>query len=120
MHTPRPDSPPLGENARFLSGISNVSETDRGHLRGISETSLSTDGNHATPHEERQGLALGNLSAPNVLHETRRNVVSPLTPPEGADESATGDYLGAGSPQNARGTTRRKSNFAEGLDEVRK
>jgi hypothetical protein len=126
MHTPRPDSPPLSENARFLSGVSNVSETDRGHLRGISEASVSTEGNYATPMERgegREGLALQNMPPAGGVHELRPNVVSPLTPPSGVGEGEGNDYLGAGqggSQQSPTGSTRRKSNFAESLDEVKK
>ena len=104
---PRPDSPSLGDQ-RILSGVSNISESDRGHLRGISETSISTDGNYATPMGEH-GLALQNLpprqSEPGV--GPRPGVVSPLTPPDGVERS--GDYMMAGS-------TKRKSNFNEELD----
>merc|ERR1711939_871521 len=40
-------SPDLQNQNRIVSGISNLSDTDRGHLRGISETSVSTDGVYA-------------------------------------------------------------------------
>src|SRR4051812_26090516 len=116
MHTPRPDSPPLGGDNRFLSGVSNVSETDRGHLRGISETSVSTDGNYATPLERGEGLALQNMP-PRAPPEGRPNVVSPLTPPSAISDGDSSDYLGAG---RSPGSTRRRSNFEENLDEARK
>jgi len=134
MATPRPDSPPLNDSARagFLSGVSNVSENDRGHLRGISETSVSSDGQrgggseYATPMEH--GLLLRDLPSPIEHPESAhggqgigtRGVVSPLTPPEGSGRE---DYIGGGSsqnPGNGNGRQRRKSNFAEGLDEVKK
>ena len=81
-------------------------------MRGISETSVSTDGNYATPME---GLGLGGLPPPGA-----GRVVSPLTPPHGVNE--TGDYLGASEAGASSPTPSqiRKSNFAEGLDEVRK
>lgn len=102
-----------------------MSETDRGHLRGISETSLSSDGfsgAYGTPMEVpgggAEGLALRNLPAPEMLEVgsgsaqgERGAVVSPLTPPDGVGEGEGGDYLGAGEVQ-----VKRKSNFAEGLD----
>ena len=115
MQHPRADSPSLGgapDNMRITSGVSNVSETDRGHLRGISETSVSTDGNYATPME---GLGLGGLPPSGA-----GRVVSPLTPPDGANEA--GDYLGASEAGGSSPTPnqRKKSNFAEGLDEVKK
>jgi hypothetical protein len=119
MQRARADSPSLGgppENMRITSGVSQVSETDRGHLRGISETSVSTDGNYATPMEG--GIALGSLPPPTMTG--RPNVVSPLTPPEGSNEA--GDYLGAteaGATSPTPSQTR-KSNFAEGLDEAKK
>jgi hypothetical protein len=116
MHTPRPDSPPIGHDNRFISGVSNVSETDRGHLRGISETSLSTDGNYATPMERNEGLALHNMPPPGPP-EGRPTVVSPLTPPSAVSEGDGSDYLGGG---RSPGSTRRKSNFEENLDEAKK
>ena len=117
MQHPRADSPSLGappDNMRITSGVSNISETDRGHLRGISETNVSTDDNYATPMES--GIRLGTLPPPI---QGRSNVVSPLTPPHGANE--TGDYLGATSAEASSPTpSQRKSNFAEGLDEANK
>lgn len=70
---------------------------------------MSTDGNYATPMEG--GLALGGLPPQAV----GRANISPLTPPQGTNDA--GDYLGASSPTPSQ---RRRSNFAEGLDEVRK
>jgi len=115
MHTTRADSPPLGDG-RILSGVSNVSETDRVHLRGISETSVSTEnnGNYTAPMEQTGGHVPA-----RVPDNTRPNVVSPLTPPHGVESS---DYLDAGDHQATSSPTsvRRKSNFAEGLDEARR
>ena len=116
LYSPRPDSPSLGNENRFLSGVSNVSDTDRGHLRGISETSLSTDGNFATPLERDEGLTLHNMP-PHAPPEGRPNVVSPMTPPSAVSEGEGSDYLGGG---RSPGSTRRKSNFEENLDEVKK
>jgi hypothetical protein len=117
VNSPRADSPSI-EDSRIVSGVSNLSETDRGHLRGISETSVSTVGVFATPNES-VGVDHGYNTAPAAME--RPTAVSPLTPP-----SATGteprDYLGAGSgsrsPESPNPT--RKSNFSEGLDEVEK
>jgi len=116
--------------------VSHISDSERGHLRGISETSVSTDGrgersNYATPMEEstgagvgtfgpgaQGGLGLGNsLGRATVPPNVRPNVVSPLTPPEGGEET---DYLTAGGHRRSGQSGRRKSNFAEGLDEVSK
>ncbi len=76
----------------FASGVSNVSDSDRGHLRGISETSVSTDG--ATGVQElgdgERGLA---------------GLVSPVSPPIGSEGA---DFIGAGGS-----VPRRKSNFQE-------
>jgi hypothetical protein len=116
LYSARPDSPSLGNENRFLSGVSNVSESDRGHLRGISETSLSTDGNYATPMERGDGSALHSMP-PHAPPEGRPNVVSPLTPPGAISEGEGSDYLGGG---RSPGSTRRKSNFEENLDEVKK
>ena len=105
------------ENIRVTSGVSNISDSDRGHLRGISETSVSTDGNYATPMES--GLAVGGLPPPIV--EGRPYTEGLLTPPKVAGEAS--DYLGAtqASPiSRPPPNQRRKSNFAEGLPEVRK
>jgi hypothetical protein len=143
--TPRTSSPPLGaavgelpENStRLYSDISNVSDSDRGHLRGISETSVSTDGAFATPMGAPEGRGLGiaergvspfpdrgvspmpdatpasaSASAP-VTEEQRLGIVSPITPP-----SATAGFTGAlrvpGSPSPSQ---KRKSQFEENLDD---
>ena len=101
---------------RIASGVSNISDSDRGHLRGISETSVSTDGNYATPMES--SIAMGGLPPPTV--GVRPNVVSPITPPQRAGEAS--DYLNAAQGPSAipMPSQRRKSNFAEGLPEARK
>jgi hypothetical protein len=111
--SPRAESPPVGD-PRIVSGVSNLSETDRGHLRGISETSVSTIGGYPSPSESL-GIDQGFNTAPAVME--RPLAISPLTPP-----SATGpegrDYLGASSRSHDGLNTRRRSNFSEGLDEV--
>jgi hypothetical protein len=106
---PRPDSPSLGDQ-RITSGVSVVSESERGHLRGISETSVSTEGVYATPLGQPL-VTPGNLSSRQAESSTSRpGVVSPLTPPTGVE--ASGDYMSVGSRKGGR----RKSNFAEELD----
>ncbi|KAH7391537.1 hypothetical protein BKA64DRAFT_107644 [Cadophora sp. MPI-SDFR-AT-0126] len=131
LPSPRAGSSPSSDlqnqnQNRIVSGISNLSDTDRGHLRGISETSVSTDGVYATPMERREGIptpqgqAQGQVRGP----DGRPSAVSPLTPPAGVD---SGDYLGARSSQGVAGgprnpgspseSTKRRSNFSEGLDE---
>ncbi|KAH6666293.1 hypothetical protein B0J14DRAFT_620459 [Halenospora varia] len=124
--TPRADSPPLGSNSRrprIGSAISGVSESDRGHLRGISDTSVSTDGGvYATPMERRavggHGEGLGIVSPETPSDPARAAALSPLTPPTGVGEGPGGDYLGRGLASNSGGTQKRKSNFSEKLDEV--
>lgn len=92
-----------------MSGVSNVSESERGHLRGISETSVSTQGDYATPMESRdRGMRLKDIPDRSEPVQNRPAVVSPLTPPQGTD----GDYMSAGPSSG----TRRKSNFNEELD----
>jgi hypothetical protein len=92
---------------RVLSGVSNLSETDKGHLRGISETSISTDGQASARDLPAEA---GSSSA---TADDRPRVVSPLTPPAGS--TANNDYIGAGV--HSEGSLRRKSNFEERLDE---
>jgi len=138
VHTPRADSPSLGSDAsgsagnlerrgRRISGhgvkmgsdVSQVNERDRGHLRQISESSVSTDGAFVTPMETSgvqpasasRGGNGGNIGVGGL------NVVSPLTPPLGVGTSETSGYLGAGSPSPI-GREKRKSNFAEELDDT--
>jgi hypothetical protein len=122
VQQPSADSPPLGGSpdgtGRVRSGISVVSSS---HLRGISDTSVSTEGAYATPGE---GLNIASAPKsepiPTALgHSSRPNVVSPLTPPQPVHES--GDYLGAGlapSPSPTPNSSNRKSQFSEKLDEV--
>jgi hypothetical protein len=116
--SPRADSPPLGDVAgqRIVSDMS-ISDTDRGHLRGISETSLGTNRAYATPMEGA-GLGLSGATAAAPEQATRPTIVSPLTPPQGTQES--GDYMGAGSQAGSPSGGRRRSNFQEGLDELEK
>ena len=123
----RPDSPSLGNdsNLRITSGVSDVSGTDRGHLRGISETSVSTQGggegakssrgvsNNATPMNEDGALKDLPLARGATPEAGKQGVVSPLTPPDVAN--TTGDYLGSKSGGATAG--RRKSNFEERLEE---
>jgi hypothetical protein len=116
--SPRANSPAIN-NARIISGVSNVSESDRKHLRGISETSVSTDGAYATPMESRDIPISGQtpgISATSPGGEVRQlTTVSPLSPPLAIQESR--DYLAAG--QNSAGSpSQRKSNFSEQLDET--
>jgi hypothetical protein len=108
--SPRAISPST-RDGRIASGVSNVSESDRGHLRGISETSVSTDGAYATPMEA-PGVR---VTSPG--DESRPSAVSPLSPPLAVQESR--DYLSAG--QNSAGSpSQRRSNFSEELDEAEK
>jgi hypothetical protein len=98
--------------------MSGISETDRGHLRGISETSVSTVGGYATPMEGLgiRSRAEGDATSPPTGPDGRPLLVSPLTPPEGMQGS--GDYLGASTGTPSNQGPRRKSNFSEGLDEA--
>ncbi|KAG4418624.1 hypothetical protein IFR04_008249 [Cadophora malorum] len=117
LPSPRAGSSPppdLQNQNRIVSGISNLSDTDRGHLRGISETSVSTDGVYATPMEIGDGMATPQAQAPTRAQDGRPSAVSPLTPPEGINSR---DYVGARSPGSPSESTKRKSNFSEGLDE---
>jgi hypothetical protein len=142
VHTPRANSPSLGSGAsgaagnlerdlergerrknwhggRMGSDVSQVSEGDRGHLRQISESSVSTDGAFVAPMETvglQQESASGGGNGGNI-GVGRLNAVSPLTPPLGVGTGETGGYLRAGSP-NPIGKEKRKSNFAEELDDT--
>jgi len=116
--SPRANSPAIND-ARIASGVSNVSDSDRGHLRGISETSVSTDGAYATPMESRDIPISGQTPGINTTSpggDVRQlTTVSPLSPPLAVQESR--DYLAAG--QNSAGSpSQRKSNFSEELDET--
>ncbi|RDL33728.1 uncharacterized protein BP5553_08096 [Venustampulla echinocandica] len=135
--TPRADSPSLGQvgtRSRIASDLSDFSETDRGHLRGISETSVSTDGAYAAPPQLPESAAPAPTEPPTVTVTSEEDptpaplsVVSPLTPPQVTHES--GDYIGAGAtgsagraPQTTQTTHQiqnqnRKSNFSEKLDD---
>ncbi|KAH8586853.1 hypothetical protein B0O99DRAFT_585342 [Bisporella sp. PMI_857] len=118
LPTPRVDSPSLGDQ-RITSGVSEISGIDRGHLRGISETSVSTEGNYATPAAEGLGIRGPSPASPREEDlsgsgvAARPGVVSPLTPPDGIGEGQ--DYLTSGAA--AQANPKRKSNFAERLEE---
>ncbi|KAG9236167.1 hypothetical protein BJ875DRAFT_372696 [Amylocarpus encephaloides] len=128
--TPRADSPPPGaaigelpERPHLHSGVSGVSEGERGHLRGISETSVSTDGAYATPMGIPDSSVQGQVTSQQVMapptSEPNRlgGIVSPMTPTAGTGES--GDYLGTGLAGNSGGSpsVKRKSQFSEKLDD---
>lgn len=95
----------------MASEVSGLSDAERGHLRGISETSISTDGEvYGTPFEmqmeggRREGTETGTGTG-----------ISPLTPPAGGLGVEARDYLGGGGGNGYGGS--RRSNFAERLDE---
>ncbi|TVY40202.1 Kelch repeat-containing protein [Lachnellula occidentalis] len=115
VHQPRAESP-LGASTdntgtgRVASGVSVTSST---HLRGISDTSVSTDGGaYATP-SEGLNIVRTDLVAPARAGNSRPSVVSPLTPP--LHEAR--DYLAA-APSPPANTSDRKSQFSEKLDEA--
>jgi hypothetical protein len=101
--SPVATSPNSPEEGRIISGVSNLSETDKGHLRSISETS---------------GVSISTGAGAAM--------VSPVSPPrvEGSDyisarpgdEGTFGPGSGEGSGSPA---SKRRSNFAEELDESR-
>jgi hypothetical protein len=115
---PRADSPTAAVSNR--GGTSVSSDFDHGHLRGLSETSVSTDGNLATLVEDggsnQPSTAEGQRSTPQGQ---RVGAVSPLTPSE-ITASSSGDYInkGNGEAQEVQ-TTSKRSNFSEELDEPR-
>lgn len=124
----RADSVTLNEQAggatreRIHSDLSSVTESERTHLRQISDASVSVDGDYGNlpmpeiqierPHEERE-----------IEQEVERPaVVSPLTPPQGVGQGRQHyfgpDSVGGNAAQNVPAPeTRRKSNFEEKLDE---
>ncbi|CAD6453008.1 9f61d75e-31a6-4fba-9b4e-7dcf47082789 [Sclerotinia trifoliorum] len=108
---------------RVHSDLSSVAESDRGHLRQISDTSVSVDGDYGNPP-----MLDVQIEGPNDDEHTfddefgRPGVVSPLTPPQGVGEGRHHyfgpDSVGVGSMHNAQPVdTRRKSNFEEKLDD---
>jgi len=118
--SPLADSPSI-QDPRLVSGVSNISEAERSHMRGISETSVSTIGAYATPSEggggsldHGAGDGAGFHTGPQVLD--RPAGVSPLTP-QSATGFGTNDYLGARAIGEGRNPNHRRSNFSEGLDE---
>ncbi|KAI9651332.1 hypothetical protein NHQ30_001371 [Ciborinia camelliae] len=134
----RADSLTLNEQAggvtrdRVHSDLSSVTESDRSHLRQISDASVSVDGD---------GDRYGGLPTPEIMIERPdedgieiHGVVSPLTPPQGVGEGRQHyfdpDSVGGGgqnfstnapasapAPATAGPDTRRRSNFEEKLDE---
>ncbi|KUJ10397.1 uncharacterized protein LY89DRAFT_689663 [Mollisia scopiformis] len=138
QNSPRLDGPGQGRE-KFISGMSQLSDSDRGHLRGISETSVSTEGGggvgFVTPLETPGALrGLGAAGAgggegrgegsegmvPTKVPTPplRGTAVSPLTPPQGTGREG-GDYLNAsgGGSASPGAVTRRRSNFSEELGE---
>ncbi|KAL3428465.1 kelch repeat protein [Phlyctema vagabunda] len=123
----RADSPSLGRTSpqpasRVVSDMSGISDNERGHLRGISEASISSAGDSfATPGEFGSGSGNGmsaNLGRPapekyGSSNSLREGVVSPITPPEGVNDHS-GDYIGVPRAQS-QDSMRRRSHFEERL-----
>ncbi|TGO84868.1 hypothetical protein BPOR_0456g00030 [Botrytis porri] len=108
---------------RIHSDLSSVTESERTHLRQISDASVSVDGDYGNlptpeiqiekPHDEEHGIE-------QVVEKP--GLVSPLTPPQGVGQGRQHyfgpDSVGSSSVQNVPvPETRRKSNFEEKLDE---
>lgn len=115
--SPRPQisrgNSPTIPDQRIVSGVSNISETDRSHMRGISETSVSTIGAYATPSEGLGMADHGSNTAPAVMD--RPTAGSPVTP---LSATGFGDYpLAQNGPDSPNP---RRSNFSEGLPENEK
>jgi hypothetical protein len=115
---PRADSP---TDARVDVGSPSVSpDPEHGHARGLSDVSVSADGDHVE-------LVEGGITTPPVGGPTppsqgqRPGAVSPMTPLE-VVSSAAGDYLTKGAepaPESQTPANTRTSNFSEDLDEHR-
>lgn len=129
-----------------ISGMSQMSENDRGHLRGISETSVSTVG--GSPHHPtntsnstatgtgtgatNEGISEGNSERAGEIPPavpdppTRSAAVSPLTPGQKIGEESN-DYLAAKLENDEKendkltpgtpASSKRRSNFSEELGE---
>ncbi|PQE29160.1 kelch repeat protein [Rutstroemia sp. NJR-2017a BBW] len=105
----RADSVTINDTAtrkRVTSDLSSVAESDRSHFRQNSNTSVSID--------EDYGVTPPEVGTPGQ----RSDIISPLTPPQDAIDGP--DYLtahGTHVPPATAPDTRRRSNFAEKLDE---
>lgn len=98
----------------FMSGVSNMTDSERGHLRGISETSVSTTGGYESPADVGAPQHFGHGSPVDMGDRDReRPMINPLTPPSTMGLEGR-DYSGGRST----GSSRRRSNFSEELDEV--
>lgn len=129
------NSPPSPETSRrVVSDMSEISESQRGHLRGISETSVSTIGDYATPSVGNAPRTPGSPFGPEYYSQVwerersvgsggkrqdeedeesvlpkdtkRPSIVSPLTPPGGHDGS---DYIGGTATESGSGNVLRGS-----------
>ncbi|KAH8804936.1 hypothetical protein F5884DRAFT_797760 [Xylogone sp. PMI_703] len=107
---------------RVNSDVSNLSEGTKAHLRGISDSSVSTEGGAWASRYER--LAQDIAAVPSALEEQQAgnddpapSVVSSLTPPAATPAASTGETNTRPWPQNRQPSTARRSQFSEGLDE---
>lgn len=115
---PRADSPTaVGSNADVTSVSSDF---EPGHGRGLSETTVSADGDHAASVEGAAQPSAVEGQTP-MPQGQRAGAVSPMTPSE-VTASASGDYISKGGEPAQEGqvvSNRRTSNFSEDLDENR-
>ncbi|RFU28470.1 hypothetical protein B7463_g7859, partial [Scytalidium lignicola] len=123
--SPTNDTQTAAAAPRITSDISNISEGTRAHLRGISDSSVSTEGGAWAVKYER--LAQDVVAVSDPLEPTspgndeqRLSGTSSATPTGGAASPAA-DSSGSQSPrhlQQRQPSTARRSNFAESLDET--
>lgn len=111
---PEKAAPPTeAAGARINSDVSNISDMTRTHLRGISDSSVSTDSAWAPAPFERLARDIATTSPADAgsssNDERRPSAVSPVTP-------SAGD--GGLQSQRRQPSSARRSNFAESLDEV--
>jgi hypothetical protein len=107
---PRVDSPTVAS--------SNVS-SDFGHARGLSEGTISTDGDQVAAADG--GIAAAAERTVVTPQGQRAGAVSPMTPTEVAP-AGNGDYITKGAepaPESPAAVALRTSNFSEDLDEHR-
>jgi hypothetical protein len=123
-HSPHPQSPSPTPGRHIESGVSNLSDRDRAHLRQISDTTISSV-NSGAQHQQQQGdPSIGHVMSPSpAAYVTPHSAAAAVSPPGTGAEAQ--DYMsarslptGVAAPNNGSGSPLRRSIFRESKEDM--